>query len=204
MRFYTMGGLDEYSRLLGYLKSCVNNCKLINNFLSIMNIEQAFKLSYRDYIIITDLFKEDLQIYINDENHHYDSISNGASFVSINRMNVDFPFIRNISYYKNGVRNRNDGPADILFNKEGNVTQESYFLNNKFHRFGNPAVKEYCKGICFHYLYYLNGKLHNAVGPASYTRYINGFVNISYYLDDKIISQHAFVEHLSNSYKEYA
>jgi hypothetical protein len=61
-------------------------------------------------------------------------------------------------WYKNGLEHREDGPAVIT---EG---YEEWKQNGKFHRVGGPAYKHYSNYV--HEFWYVDGKLHRDDGPA--------------------------------------
>ena len=64
------------------------------------------------------------------------------------------------SYYLNGKRHRENGPAFIFYYKNGKIYFEHYYLNDKYHRENGPAVIFYDNGKIESERYYLNGILY--------------------------------------------
>lgn len=74
-----------------------------------------------------------------------------------------------IQYYKNGRLHREDGPAEIRFYDNGNISHECYYNNGATHRDDGPAKTNYSyssNGAVIQDLYYRHGKLHREDGPA--------------------------------------
>ena len=82
----------------------------------------------------------------------------------------------NKSWYLNGKRHREDGPAVECADGD-----KFWYLNGKLHREDGPAV-EYANGYKY---WYLNGKLHREDGPA--IEYANG--DKYWYLNDKEVTE---------------
>jgi antitoxin component YwqK of YwqJK toxin-antitoxin module len=60
---------------------------------------------------------------------------------------------------KDGEFHREDGPAYIRYNENGNIDLEDYYLNGKTHREDGPAsISYYNNGNIQCEYYYLNGK----------------------------------------------
>jgi antitoxin component YwqK of YwqJK toxin-antitoxin module len=89
---------------------------------------------------------------------------------------------------KDGEFHREDGPAYIRYNENGNIKYKSYFSNNKLHREDGPAsIQYYENGNIQCEYYYLNGKIHKEDGPAYTVYYENGNIKYeAYYLNGKI------------------
>jgi antitoxin component YwqK of YwqJK toxin-antitoxin module len=63
------------------------------------------------------------------------------------------------SYYINGERHREDGPAFIYYNEDGNIHYEAYYINEKKHREDGPAIIGYHQnGNIWYKEYWLNDK----------------------------------------------
>ena len=74
-------------------------------------------------------------------------------------------------YYLNDIKHREDGPAEIWYDKDGSIEKISYYKNGKFHRKNGPASIYYYKnGYLTQKEYFFNGKRHREDGP-SFIRY---------------------------------
>ena len=67
-----------------------------------------------------------------------------------------------INYYFNGYRHRNNGPAEILLNKYGDIIIEEYCYYGKTHNINGPAYIEYDDNDKIKLEeYWYNGKIFN-------------------------------------------
>lgn len=60
-----------------------------------------------------------------------------------------YPGTKNIwyeQYMLNGLLHREDGPADIVYDKNGQKSVERWYLKGILHRFDGPAVITYKNG----------------------------------------------------------
>ena len=53
--------------------------------------------------------------------------------------------IRSVSFYHRNLSHRENGPADITYDDNGNVTREVWKRRGKLHRVGGPAIIVYRK-----------------------------------------------------------
>ena len=82
-----------------------------------------------------------------------------------------------ISYYLNRILHRNDGPAKIEYNNDGNISKEEYWINNEIYRENGPSVIYYFKdGSIFNEIYFKNNEIHRENKPARIFYYENGLV----------------------------
>ena len=87
-----------------------------------------------------------------------------------------------ISYYFNGDYHRNDGPANIFYFDNKNVSSKYYYKDGKLHRENGPAIIHYFSNgsiLCKKYLF--NEKRHRKNGPALFEYYKNGSIKIKEY-----------------------
>jgi len=72
------------------------------------------------------------------------------------------PRVRSISFYKNDLLHRDDGPAYIYYDDDGQIIYEEYYQNGKYHRSDDkPAIIVYFETGSIHSVKYLQkGKLH--------------------------------------------
>lgn len=93
----------------------------------------------------------------------------------------------NIHHYNdNSKLHREDGPAIINYNSNGNILDEIYFINGLEHRSDGPAVIQYYtadehKNKIKREVYYKNGLCHREDGPAEICYNISGKILISKY-----------------------
>ena len=89
------------------------------------------------------------------------------------------------SYYMNGERHREEGPAHTEYYQNYSVKIKVYYINNEKHREDGPANIEYYKdGSIFSEAYYINGKLNREEGPAYIEYYEDGSIQYEeYYID---------------------
>jgi len=76
--------------------------------------------------------------------------------------------VKSITYYKNNVKHREDGPAYVEYLKDGKTLQfERYFINGNLHRDSDaPAWISYSNGDLYAEQYYMHGVKHRSGGPA--------------------------------------
>lgn len=101
-----------------------------------------------------------------------------------------------VSYLKNNVLHREDGPA--LIRKD----RKEWFLNGVRHREDGPAIISeqltLYSGKKFYYEYwYLNGKKHRIGGPAMIVKYEN-VTTYDWFLEDKKYSFEEYLEEMSD------
>jgi antitoxin component YwqK of YwqJK toxin-antitoxin module len=101
---------------------------------------------------------------------------------------------------KDGKLNREDGPANTEYYKNGNIEFELYSLNGKFHREDGPAtVYYYENGSIFSKFYYLNGQINREDGPATiYYCETGGILSENYYLNGIQYSKKDYLEKIKD------
>jgi antitoxin component YwqK of YwqJK toxin-antitoxin module len=63
-------------------------------------------------------------------------------------------------FKKNKLYHREDGPAYIVYRKDGGIQSEEYYIDGKKHRDSEPSFTYYdMDGMIIHKAYYKNGKL---------------------------------------------
>ena len=97
------------------------------------------------------------------------------------------------SYFKDETSldlHREDGPAKIIYRKNGNIDYEEYYKDGVLHREDGPAkIRYYNNGDIEYEEYYKNGNLHREDGPAKIRYYYNGNIrDEEYYKDGVLIS----------------
>jgi len=85
------------------------------------------------------------------------------------------------------ICHRTDGPACIYYYKDGSVSREFYYINNKVHRTDGPALIWYNQdGSVSSKHYYINDKRHRLDGPACIYYHEYGSVRCEeYYINHK-------------------
>ena len=79
-------------------------------------------------------------------------------------------------------RNPKIGPAVISYYKNGNISYEEYWVNDKKHRLGEPSFIRYYENGNIHYEeYWVNGKKHRLDGPAIIEYFENGNIHYEQY-----------------------
>jgi antitoxin component YwqK of YwqJK toxin-antitoxin module len=149
-------------------------------------------------------------------------IKSGAKYWHINgvpsRLDISLPYIEMSNDYKeyrlengghktishlkeewfdkNSDYHREDGPAYIRYNENGNIKYEAYYLNGKGYRKNGPAtIRYYENGKIEFEGYYLNGKEHREDGPAETWYYANGNIQSEkYYLNEKYYSKEDYLK----------
>ena len=94
--------------------------------------------------------------------------------------------IERVTYTVNGKKHKDkdNGPAEILFCEAGCKIVESYYLHGKLHREDGPAVIYYKNGSPQFVEYYINGRLHREDGPAEIEYDDNGNILSKYWYKD--------------------
>lgn len=93
------------------------------------------------------------------KNYEFD---NGAAPAVI-KYNWDRTNIRELLWYKDGKKHRDDGPAQVISSDDHStdlkscVDTEIWYKNGRIHREDGPAIIYYCKGISYDYFFF-NGK----------------------------------------------
>ena len=91
----------------------------------------------------------------------------------------------NITYTKDGMLHREDGPAYI----GGDGWRIEWWLNGQYHREDGPAI--ICSSLSLNFeSYHKNGMRHREDGPAFVMP--NGY--IEYYIDDEYLTEQEFIE----------
>ena len=103
--------------------------------------------------------------YLNDRIKEYEYIY-GDKTIEVRFNNKNFK-LQSIFYYKNGVSHRDNKPAYIQYNDNGNIDVEAYFIHGKLHRLDGPAFISYYENKkIMKKSYYVNGLCHREDGPA--------------------------------------
>jgi antitoxin component YwqK of YwqJK toxin-antitoxin module len=114
-------------------------------------------------------------------------------WINGNRHNENGP--ANISYYENGQiqyqswyingnRHNENGPSDIWYYENGQIQYQSWYINGKEHNVNGPAyISYYENGQIRHREWKINRKYHNENGPA----------NIWYFENSQISSKHWYI-----------
>ena len=92
------------------------------------------------------------------------------------------------TYYREGSRHREGGPAFVKRTADGSTCEE-YYRDGKLHREDGPAfVKRTADGSTWEE-YYRNGRLHREDGAASVKRTADGSTEAAHYRDGKLDRQ---------------
>jgi antitoxin component YwqK of YwqJK toxin-antitoxin module len=79
--------------------------------------------------------------------------------------------------YDNGFSHREDGPAYILYRKNGEIGSKEWFINDEYHRLDGPAeINLYLNSSISDVTWCQHGKIHREDGPAHISYYENGIV----------------------------
>jgi len=117
---------------------------------SLYEIKDYIKTHFKKGLYKT--LKKEIQSAENVVFHNKDNLIRRANFTGIA---VD---PTGLSFYKNGLRHRESGPASILVNGDS-----FWYLNNALHREDGPAeIKKSLRYTCW----YHNGVVHRESGPA--------------------------------------
>lgn len=100
-----------------------------------------------------------------------------------------------IEYIVDEKLHREDGPAIIIFDCNGIVCEEFYYINGQRHREDGPARIIYKDGKKYSEDYYINGKLHREDGPASIFYRDERIENEYWYINDKLIKESNIIYH---------
>ncbi|MCP3681547.1 MAG: hypothetical protein GY861_02560 [bacterium] len=98
------------------------------------------------------------------------------------------------TYYLNGKCHNENGPADTYWHKNGQKHEELYYICGGLHNENGPAHRRWHKSGEEEYKgYYINGKAHNKTGPAVIYFKKNGQISDrGYYVDDKQLTKEEF------------
>jgi len=95
-----------------------------------------------------------------------------------------------------------NGPAEIGFYDD--CIEVLYYINGEVHRINKPAIIYYnCDGLIIEEWYYIKGKCHNSVGPASRSYFNKKWENF-FFIDGVLLSHDDFFERMEriNDQKE--
>ena len=128
--------------------------------------------------------------YFENGECHFENYYSQNVFVNI--LYYDNGMIQSVSYFK--IKNKTkkyhseDGPALILYSRDGNIIYECYYTNGAIHREDGPCIIEYFdNGRIKLKQYYIDCKLHREDGPAVTEYYVDGSISCEkYYLNDVI------------------
>ena len=68
---------------------------------------------------------------------------------------------------ENDERHKENGPACIEYDQNGNIEYKSWWINGELHNENGPAaIKYYSNGNVKYKSWYINNKYHNENGPA--------------------------------------
>jgi len=95
--------------------------------------------------MIYDIFKRASELHREDGPAYQRYLNDGSGVVYIEK------------YFINGKLNREDGPAIIHRQFNGNIALEEYYIDGKEHREDGPAIIYYNDGVITHKAYYNNG-----------------------------------------------
>jgi len=90
-----------------------------------------------------------------------------------------------------GKRHNESGPAIRLWNENGQLWREEYWLNGELHNAAGPAYREWHEnGQLAAESYWLNGEFHNSAGPAYRYWHENGVLEREeYWLDGRELTK---------------
>lgn len=95
-------------------------------------------------------------------------------------------------FFSYTTRNNESGPSELIY-QNGRLISESYYINNKLHREGGPAVINYDEdGNLLSEYYYINDELHRSWRPAVIKYYPNGAIKQESYYTNGILGSEVY------------
>jgi len=111
-------------------------------------------------------------------------------------------FVVDKKHIENGECHNPNGPAHEQWDEiTHNKTLEKYYINDRPHRIGAPAVIKWdTDGIKNIEFYYINGGAHNENGPAVISYNNSGNILYkSYYIDDYKVTEEEYYQKYPNA-----
>lgn len=187
----------------------INSKSKIEDLFDLFNLPIDTPILYKNYDFLFELggFKNEehidsLKYFMFLFNNNKRIIQNPKGFDNVIHINYDRGgfYKVEVGYYGNFnmfIKNNVIGPAEIRFHHNNNninylISEIRYYLDGKFNRFSKPAYIIYNRyGMIVEEYFYLNGKLHNPIGPA-YRKYRNNEWKNGFYLNSFFITSDVF------------